>query len=193
MLETLINIDKKITLAINSWNSPFFDFIMHAASNGLTWLPVFAVLLFLFYKYYSRKEFLFIILSVALLITLTDQTSFQLFKEVIQRLRPCHEPELKGLIRIYNGECGGEHGFISSHATNYFGIAVFCIFLLYKKHHVLIPLLLLWATLIAYSRVYLGVHYFGDVLCGSIVGSLIGFLVSRLFLFVRKKYMLINP
>ena len=192
MLENLLNIDKKITIAINGWNSPFFDFIMHAASNGITWIPVFLSLLYLLYRNYSKKEFIIILLFTALLITLTDQVSFQLFKEIFHRLRPCHEAELQGLIRTYNGECGGDYGFVSSHAANYFGIAVFNIFLLFKKYKVVIPLLLLWALIISYSRIYLGVHYFGDVLCGALVGSLIAIIVFNLFLLIRRKYILKN-
>lgn len=190
MIEFLIEIDKNITLAINSWNSPFFDFIMHAASNGLTWIPVFATLLFLYYKNSTKKEILYILLFTGILIALTDQISFQLFKEVFHRLRPCHEPDLIGKIRTLNGECGGDYGFISSHTTNYFGLAVFNIFLLSGKYRILIPLLLVWASIIAYSRIYLGVHYFGDVLCGIIVGSLLGYLVYRLYIYFKNKYIL---
>ena len=192
MIDYIIDLDKSITIYFNSCHSPFFDFVMHAASNGLTWIPLFALLLYLLYKNFSTKEFLLSLLFIAILITLTDQISFQIFKNGFERLRPCHEPDLFGIIKTFNGECGGDFGFISSHATNYFGLAVFNICLLSKKYKILLPLLLLWALIISYSRIYLGVHYFGDVLGGCIVGSLIGLFVYKLFKYIDNRYILKN-
>ena len=141
-----MNIDKEITLAINGCHSGFFDFVMYWVSNGLVWIPVFVILLYLIYKNFSQKEFFVILGFIAILIASTDMISFQVFKECTHRLRPCHEPSLFGLIRTVNGKCGGDYGFISSHSANYFGIAVFNIFLLSKKYKILIPLLLLPAA-----------------------------------------------
>lgn len=115
MLEQLIGYDQKLFLALNGMHAPLFDFIMYWLSNKLIWIPLYVWLLY-HMLIPNRANSWLIILSVALLITLTDQVSVQLFKETFQRLRPCHEPALEGLVRILNGHCGGSYGFVSSHA-----------------------------------------------------------------------------
>jgi len=98
------------------------------------------------------------------------------------RLRPCHEPALEGLVHIVNGKCGGKYGFISSHAANTFGIAM--MLLMWVKRRWFGVILMVWAALVSYSRIYLGVHYPGDVIGGAIWGVLCGWLMFLLFKFV---------
>ena len=106
-------------------------------------------------------------------------TDDHLFKDVFQRLRPCHEPALESVVNIVNGKCGGSYGFYSSHASNVFAIAVFVVSL-YKRHCPSLFLgIFLWAGLIAYSRIYLGVHYPGDVIAGAIAGGILGYFTAR--------------
>jgi undecaprenyl-diphosphatase len=135
--------------------------------------------LFFIIKDYGKKTWLVLII-VALTILLADQISVQLFKNVFQRLRPCHEENLAGLLHLAKS-CGGKYGFISSHATNSFSVATLVILLLRKKHNWIWAVMLLYGFLIIYSRVYLGVHYPTDVAAGAIVGSTIG--LSTYFLF----------
>ena len=97
------------------------------------------------------------------------------------RLRPCHEPVLDGLVYLVKNKCGGEFGFFSSHASNHFALATFLSSLLGKKIKYFSFLIFLWAALISYSRIYLGVHYPGDVFAGIIVGSVLGFIFSKIF------------
>ena len=125
--------------------------------------------------------FLFIIL----VITLADQTSVHLFKNVFQRLRPCHEPALENLVHLVNNKCGGQYGFISSHAANTFGLALLT--LLWIKKRWFTALMITWALLVAYSRVYLGVHYPLDVMVGGIWGAGCGWLVFLLFRWTLSK------
>ena len=180
MLEQLIGYDQKLFLALNGMHAPLFDFIMYWLSNKLIWIPLYVWLLY-HMLILNRANSWLIILSVALLITLTDQVSVQLFKETFQRLRPCHEPALEGLVRILNGHCGGSYGFVSSHACNTAGVAVFSGMLLRNRFRWLLPAMISWSLLISYSRIYLGVHYPGDVVAGFLVGAIIGFLIYRLF------------
>lgn len=186
MIDSLNNIDTSLTLFLNSIHNGFFDYIMEVISGKYTWIPLYLVLLFFAYKKLSNiKLFLIFLATVALLITLADQTSVQLFKNIFERLRPCHCEKIKNIIHIVNGHCGGQFGFVSSHATNTFALAVFLS--LFFKNVKVTYLLIFWAFIVAYSRIYLGVHYFGDVLGGAILGTVIAFLVY----FIFKKFVLI--
>lgn len=185
--DALISLDRQIFLLINSHYSSFFDFVMYWLSEKLIWAPLYVVLLVVMYFTY-RKAFWYILLLIILLVTLTDQVSVVFFKDVFQRLRPCHEPELEGMVRILKDQCGGSYGFISSHACNTFGVAVFAGSLLKFKYNWVFPVLLCWATAISYSRVYLGVHYPGDVLVGAVVGAFIGWIIVKLFRWIQLKH-----
>ncbi len=149
-------------------------------SEKYIWAPLYAVLLFMMWKVY-RKGFLVALPLIALMVTITDQVSVVLFKDIFERLRPCHDPALEGLVRIVRNHCGGSYGFISSHASNTFGVAIFAGMILKVRYKWVMPVLLLWATIICYSRVYLGVHFPGDVIVGALVGAITGYLIVLLF------------
>ena len=178
--------DTDLFLILNGAHNSFWDFIMFWASDKFIWIPVYALFLFLLWRKYYSKIWI-VILFAALLIFLSDQISVHLFKDVFQRLRPCNDPALDGMVHLVNGKCGGSFGFYSSHASNIFAIAVFVISLLGKKNPWMILLILIWAGLIAYSRIYLGVHYPGDVIAGAMVGSLLGWMVARFLKNILRK------
>ena len=178
-LDTMINWDKELFLCLNGAHNSFWDFIMFWASDKLIWIPVYILFLFILWKNYRSKIWI-VILFAALLIFLSDQISVHLFKDVFQRLRPCHDPDLAGMVHIVNGKCGGQYGFYSSHASNIFAVAVFVISLIRKGDTITILSILLWAVLISYSRIYLGVHFPADVIAGVIAGSLLGWMVARI-------------
>lgn len=179
MIEFLKSIDAQLFLFLNGIHSPFGDFVMYWLSDKYIWVPLYAFLLFLLYRYYGLKAFILLVL-VALLITISDQVSVHLFKNVFQRFRPCHEPALEGMVYTL-GRCGGKFGFISSHASNSFALATFMALLLWNKLRTMAIIMLIWAALVSYSRVYLGVHYPGDILVGGMVGALEALLVFGLW------------
>ncbi len=178
MLTILQHLDEKILLFINGRNSLFLDNLMFWASGKFSWLP-FYILLILIIVYFLRRKTLLLIAFVILLITLSDQSSVHLFKEVFHRLRPCHNPSISEQIHLVNNHCGGLYGFISSHASNTFAVAVFLMHALRIRW--LTVGLLAWAVLVSYSRVYLGVHYPFDVLAGALWGALLGYLIYKLY------------
>ncbi|HLO90401.1 MAG TPA: phosphatase PAP2 family protein [Lentimicrobium sp.] len=186
MLEFLLKLDRQFFLAINGWHSPFFDEIMYVLSQKLVWAPLYAILLIMLWLVY-RRNFWYIVPLIILLVTLTDQVSVVLFKDIFHRLRPCHEPSLEGMVQLVRGQCGGKFGFISSHAANTFGVAIFAGSLLKVRFKWLLPVLIFWASIVCYSRVYLGVHYPGDVIVGALVGSISGYFILLLFKWIMSR------
>ena len=184
MIETLISWDKEAFLFLNGFHSVFWDVVMFYISNKLTWIPLYILFLYWVVKFY-RKDSIWIILALILLVAASDQISVHAFKNVFIRLRPCHDPMLEGLVHTVNGKCGGQYGFYSSHATNHFAVAVFFSLLFRGRFRYFTALMLIWAAVISYSRIYLGVHFPLDVVAGAAAGSLLAYfaiLGLRLFL-----------
>ncbi|MBP5709310.1 MAG: phosphatase PAP2 family protein [Bacteroidales bacterium] len=183
MLEEL---DKKFFLLINSCHSPFWDNAMWFLSEKYVWIPLYiAIAIFLGFKY--KRKIWIVLLFFAFTILLSDQISVKCFKYVFCRLRPCHEPSLEGLVHIVRGHCGGMYGFVSSHAANCFNLVMLSSLFLKKRWYTLA--ITFWALIVCYSRIYLGVHYPGDIICGTALGLLIGFLVYKLYLYVDKRFL----
>lgn len=177
MLESLKQLDRELFLLINSFNSEAFDNIMVVVSGKFSWIPFYAFLLYLMIRVVG-KNIIYIIPAVILLITMSDQGSVILFKNYFERLRPCHEESLQPIIHVVNGNCGGKFGFISSHASNTMAISVFVFLFLKNNFGSEILLIFLFPLIVSYSRIYLGIHYPGDVVCGMIFGAFLGYLVA---------------
>jgi undecaprenyl-diphosphatase len=181
MLEKLFSLDTRLLLLLNGNNNPFWDKVMWFISGKEEWVPLYLVIIgYIIYNY--RWKSIYVFIAVALLVTLADQISTNVFKEGFKRLRPSHEDALKGTLNHVNNYYGGLYGFVSSHAANSFALATFLAFLFHKKW--VTYAILFWAIIVSYSRVYLGVHYPGDILGGAILGALIGYGVYKLYSFV---------
>jgi undecaprenyl-diphosphatase len=172
MLETLLTWDEQLFLFFNNIHSPFWDKVMLFASAKYTWAPFYLVIILFIIKKFKWQA-VGVITFIAITIVLTDQISVNIVKEFFERPRPCKNPDLEGLIHLVKG-CSGSYSFVSAHATNVFGGAWF-ISRVYRHRYMTI-VMIAWACLVAYSRIYLGVHYPADVLFGALLGIALGAL-----------------
>ncbi len=172
----MLQTDTDLFLWLNGDGGQFLDNVMTWLSSRWSAIPIYAGLLYLLYKKYAR-ELIKILPAVALLVLVSDQTSVAV-KNLVQRERPCHAAELSGQVHQVEHKCGGQFGFYSSHASNTIGLSVFVGLLL--GHRITFVGLLIWTVAVGYSRIYLGVHYPGDILVGWTSGALIGWVAFKL-------------
>jgi len=186
MLETFQYWDATLFQFINgSLSNPVFDVLLPWFREKWFWMPVYIfVAAFALLNFKGRGWI--IILGLVLAAGLSDYTSSTLVKKNVQRLRPCNDPEMFEKIQL-RVPCGGGYSFTSSHAANHFAVAIFLIIIFEGLAHWLRPVALTWAALIAFSQVYVGVHYPGDVFGGMVLGAAIGWWTAvtwkRRFLF----------
>ena len=187
-MEYLKSLDTELFLLLNGWHNSFLDAVMYWLSDKLIWIPMYLLIIFLMIRRYKMRGVLMLVF-VGLVILLCDQTASGLLKNTVQRLRPSHEPSLAGLIYLSEAGPGGLYGFASSHAANVFGLTTFLWLVLDSKFRYLKYWLVVWASLVAYSRIYNGVHYPLDVLAGSFIGISFGYLMAKAY-FKTDKYLL---
>ena len=189
MIEEILKLDSKLFLYLNNLGTPEFDGFWTTLSkieaNILMYL--FLICLF-FYVQKIRPKFLnvfYLIFVIALMITIADQGA-NLFKDSFQRLRPCHNESLKDSLRLVKENCGGKYGFFSAHASNSFSLAIFFGLLFKNRIRYIILITIVYASLISYSRIYLGVHFPIDIIIGSSFGLCVGFIM---YSFVYLKFL----
>jgi len=184
MIEEILNLDAELFIYLNSLGVPVFDNFWIFLSNKEANIFFYSILLF-FYFYNKRlklkfTELVYLLILIAIMITITDQTA-NLFKDSFQRLRPCYNEMIKDSLRLVKDSCGGKYGFFSAHASNSFTLAVFFGLLYKKKFRHLIYISLFYASLISYSRIYLGVHFPLDIIFGATFGIIVGFVTFKFY------------
>lgn len=184
MIEEILKLDSQLFLFLNNLGSPAFDnfwiYLSYKESNILFYL---ALLIFYFFsesKKIKLSEVFYSLFFIAIMIAIADQTA-NLFKDSFQRLRPCYNESLISFVRLVNESCGGKYGFFSAHASNSFSLAVFFGLLFKNKFRFIIYMTLFYASLISFSRIYLGVHFPLDIFFGGVYGIITGLVIFRIY------------
>ena len=186
MIETLKSLDDALLLSVNGANSAFFDTFFWLISSKWVWVPFYLALAYALWRRIGLRHTLLALAVIALLITFADQITSHVLRPIFERPRPTNpDNPISAGVHLVNGYRGGRFGFPSCHAANTFALATFCALLFRRR--VLSLLLLGWAALVCYSRMYLGVHYLGDLLAGTVVGMLSAFLFYFAFCAVSKR------
>lgn len=184
MFDYLIELDKSLFLGINQGlSNPFFDFLMPVLRNPYTWAPLYLFILIFSIKNYRKKGFI-LVMFFLMSFGLGDFFSASVIKPGVMRVRPCNDMQFKEQVKV-RVRCGSGYSMPSSHATNHFAMGVFLLMVFRRKWKPIVWLAIAWAVSISFAQIYVGVHYPGDILVGSILGILIGLFTSSLFLFFQ--------
>lgn len=181
-IEQLNQLDHQFFLFLNGFHNLFFDYLMTVFTYEAFWVPLYVIAGSIMVGKYGKRSIL-ILVFLGIMIVCTDQLA-GIFKHSVQRLRPSHDPVLSQLTHIFYNK-GGLYSFYSAHAANAFAFATFTILLFRNKAFTCF--ILPWALLVAYTRIYLGLHYPGDILCGAISGVLIAYGAYKLMIFSELK------
>ncbi|MFV8358656.1 phosphatase PAP2 family protein [Flavobacterium sp. XS1P32] len=184
MLERILSLDTKLFVFLNGLGSETYDGLWLFITKQSNWIPLFLLLLYVIYTKLGAKQTLYLLLFIAVLVTITDQTT-NLFKNGFQRLRPCNNPEINSFIRIV--KISHSFSFFSGHAANSMAVATF-VYFNFKDKIKFFGFLFLWPLIFAYSRIYLGLHYPVDILTGYLFGFTLGFLMFKAYKMAQEKY-----
>lgn len=187
-METIKELDRDLLIFLNSLHTPWLDPIMFWITKTFFWLPLYLFLLYLIIINYKKNSWIPVI-GIALTILLADQITSGFMKPFFERLRPSREPALEGLLHHVNNYRGGKYGFSSGHAANTLGTATF-FFLLFRVKYRWVIYLFVWAALMTYTRIYLGVHYPGDILVGGTIGIICGWVGYKTQAYLENRFTL---
>ena len=186
MLDLILEYDHKLFLWLNNLGNESFDWFWMLMTNKLFNFFVYSIALIYLLKKTDIKSLISMILFLSILILISDQTS-NLFKNFFERLRPCYDEQISSYMRLVKDSCGGLYSFFSAHASNSFALASFFFFVYYKIIQRKIILFFVLASLVSYSRVYIGVHYPLDIITGSVFGFISGFIFFKFWIFSLKR------
>ena len=185
VIDSIKKIDTELFLFLNGKHTESLDTVMAWTSSKYVWIPLYLFFLYLVAKYVGKHTWL-VMLAVLMAILFSDQASVHLFKNVFLRYRPCHNLDIQSLVHV-NGNCGGQYGFVSSHASNTFALAMFLSLFFCNRIRFFCFYIFTWAIFVSYSRIYNGVHYPADVAVGGMVGIMIGWIVFRVYRLLNER------
>ena len=190
-MEQLVELDQELFLFLNNLGTPAWDNFWNILTHKWTSIPLYIILIYLLYRSLGTKGAIITVLLVAGMITITDQLA-NVFKDGFERLRPCRQEGVMEYARFVAIRCG-KYGYFSAHAASSAALTVYLGLILKPFYKFILPILIFWALMVAYSRIYVGVHYPGDVLTGMILGSGIGFVFYIVQQRLMKKYVAETP
>lgn len=186
-MEELIHFDKELLLLLNGSNSLFLDTLMMTLTNARTWIPLYLALFYVVMRSNTTVLRIFLVLAAAgLCVFFAGTIDDTIVKPLVARWRPGRDPEIGLLVDTVDGYRGGRYGFFSAHASNTFSIAIF--FSLLMRQRLFTIAMVLWSLTNCYTRLYLGVHYPGDITVGLLWGALVGYGVYRLYCWIYHRY-----
>lgn len=188
-MNDLIFFDKELTLWLNSFYNDYFDIFFHLYTSTLTWIPLYVVLAWVIFSRQGANG-IGTVFFIALLITAADQTASSIIKPLVERYRPSHDSVLQYMVHLVNGYSGGRYGFVSSHAANTFALATFLSLVI--RNRFMSWTLFIWAAINCYSRIYCGVHFVGDIVCGALIGVIFAAIAYQLYLIASLKFFVIS-
>lgn len=185
MLERILDYERNLFFLLNGSDYATLDRFMWLYSGKIVWLPLAAFITFALIYRKDWRESILILLSITVVVALCDQFASHIFKPMFTRFRPTHHPDFMNEVDTVFGYRGGRYGFISSHAANAFGFAMYMALLFRDRFFTWV--IFIWAIVTAYTRIYLGVHFISDIVPGALLGTFFGYIVYKLYVYTRKK------
>jgi undecaprenyl-diphosphatase len=172
LLDWFMQWDKELLIALNGIHASWLDPVMLLVTHTLFWSPLYLFLIVLLFRNFKSQAW-FLVIGVALALLLSDQLTSELIKPYFERLRPTHDPSMEGVVHLVQGYRADRYGFSSGHAANTFAVALFAWFTL-RSRYKWMSMIFVWAGVMTYTRIYLGVHFPGDILAGVLLGLICG-------------------